>query len=292
MGAADGPTVVLHGHLDVVPGQPRAVRAARGGRPPLRPRRLRHEGRAGGDDVRGPRPGRAGRGEGALRLRLRRGVRRAGASAAPTTWWSGATSATSRSPASPPTSTSGSRPRACWLSAAGVRALGARRHAVAGRQRGGQGGRRLPRIESLPFARESSDLFDRPSISLGLIMGGDAVNRVPDACPIDLDIRYLPGQDPDEIIEAVGSQPDAEIAKVFHREPIVVARDEPLREGARRGGVEGDPVESKASPWAAMAPQTSSRSSTPGSRGRVRPHRGWPPRARGVGVDRVARQLP
>ena len=29
-------------------------------------------------------------------------------------------------------------------------------------------------IESLPFARESSDLFDRPSINLGRIVGGDA----------------------------------------------------------------------------------------------------------------------
>ena len=35
-------------------------------------------------------------------------------------------------------------------------------------------------IESLPFARESSDLFDRPSINLGRILGGDALNKVPD----------------------------------------------------------------------------------------------------------------
>jgi succinyl-diaminopimelate desuccinylase len=48
---------------------------------------------------------------------------------------------------------------------------------------------------------------------------------VPDACRIDLDIRYLPGQDPDKIIEAVSSQPDVEVVRVFHREPIVVARD-------------------------------------------------------------------
>jgi succinyl-diaminopimelate desuccinylase len=83
------------------------------------------------------------------------------------------------------------------------------------------------RIESLPFTRESSDLFDRPSISLGRIMGGDAVNRVPDVCAVDLDVRYLPGQDADEILDAIGSQPDTEVTKVFHREPIVVAREEP-----------------------------------------------------------------
>ena len=82
-------------------------------------------------------------------------------------------------------------------------------------------------IESLPFMRESSDLFDRPSTSLGRIVGGDAVNRVPDMCTIDLDIRYLPGQEPEAILAAIGAQPDATITKVFHREPIVVSRDEP-----------------------------------------------------------------
>ena len=82
-------------------------------------------------------------------------------------------------------------------------------------------------IESLPFTRETSELFDRPSINLGRIVGGDAVNRVPDTCAIDLDIRYLPGQDSDEILAAMGAQEDAEVTKVFHREPIVVSRDDP-----------------------------------------------------------------
>ena len=79
-------------------------------------------------------------------------------------------------------------------------------------------------IESLPFARESSDLFDRPSINLGRILGGDALNRVPDKCAIDVDIRYLPNQDPEEILEAVREAPDVEITKVFHREPVIVER--------------------------------------------------------------------
>src|SRR6266498_3283962 len=58
-------------------------------------------------------------------------------------------------------------------------------------------------IESLPFARESSDLFDRPSINLGRIVGGDAMNKVPDSCVIDVEIRYLPGQEPAEILAQV-----------------------------------------------------------------------------------------
>jgi succinyl-diaminopimelate desuccinylase len=79
-------------------------------------------------------------------------------------------------------------------------------------------------IESMPFARESSDLFDRPSINLGRIAGGDTLNRVPDACWIDVDVRYLPGQDPEAILEQVGGLPDANVTKVFHRQPAIVDR--------------------------------------------------------------------
>ena len=82
-------------------------------------------------------------------------------------------------------------------------------------------------IESLPFARESSDLFDRPSINLGRIVGGDAMNKVPDLCVIDVDIRYLPGQDHQAIRNAVESLPDVHVVKVFHRQPAIVARDDP-----------------------------------------------------------------
>jgi succinyl-diaminopimelate desuccinylase len=80
-------------------------------------------------------------------------------------------------------------------------------------------------IETLPFTRESSDMFDRPSISLGRILGGDAINRVPDHCAIDVDIRYLPGQDAEEILAGIGALDGAEVAHVFHREPIVVERE-------------------------------------------------------------------
>jgi succinyl-diaminopimelate desuccinylase len=83
-------------------------------------------------------------------------------------------------------------------------------------------------IEVLPFARESSDLFDRPSINLGRIVGGDALNKVPDLCMIDVDVRYLPGQDADEIRAAVDALPDASVVKVFHRRPAIVEREHPF----------------------------------------------------------------
>jgi succinyl-diaminopimelate desuccinylase len=83
-------------------------------------------------------------------------------------------------------------------------------------------------IESLPFARESSELFDRPSINLGRIIGGDALNKVPDLCVIDVDVRYLPGQDADEIRAAVDGLPDAQVTRVFHRAPVIVDPQNPF----------------------------------------------------------------
>ena len=83
-------------------------------------------------------------------------------------------------------------------------------------------------IESMAFTRESSELFDRPSINLGRIWGGDALNKVPDLCTIDVDVRYLPGQDPEEIQEAIANLPDTSVVKTFHRRPAIVERDNPF----------------------------------------------------------------
>jgi succinyl-diaminopimelate desuccinylase len=101
-------------------------------------------------------------------------------------------------------------------------------------------------IESLPFARQSSELFDRPSINLGRIFGGDALNKVPDRCAIDVDIRYLPEQDPETIlgqVRAIG--PDVEVETLFARPPAVVERDAPFVRALRAaatGRQEGEPM--------------------------------------------------
>ncbi|MGI8727849.1 MAG: M20 family metallopeptidase, partial [Solirubrobacterales bacterium] len=83
------------------------------------------------------------------------------------------------------------------------------------------------RIESLPFTRESSELFDRPSINLGRIGGGDALNKVPDLCMIDVDIRYLPEQDPEAILRDIRALPDCEIVSTFERPPVAVDPSSP-----------------------------------------------------------------
>jgi succinyl-diaminopimelate desuccinylase len=100
-------------------------------------------------------------------------------------------------------------------------------------------------IESLPFARQSSELFDRPSINLGRIVGGDALNKVPDRCAIDVDIRHLPEQDPDTVLEQVRGIPDAEATVLFSRPPAVVDGDLPFVRALREAAGEhrdGEPM--------------------------------------------------
>ena len=100
-------------------------------------------------------------------------------------------------------------------------------------------------IESLPFARQSSELFDRPSINLGRIIGGDALNKVPDRCAIDVDIRYLPEQDPATVLEQVRGIADAEASTLFSRPPAVVDRNSTFVRALRDAAAEhheGEPM--------------------------------------------------
>jgi succinyl-diaminopimelate desuccinylase len=93
-------------------------------------------------------------------------------------------------------------------------------------------------IESLPFSRQSSELFDRPSINLGRIQGGDALNKVPDSCTMAVDVRYLPGQDPEEILDQVRAIPEVDVTRTFIHPPVSVSRTNPyvqaLREAVTR----------------------------------------------------------
>ncbi|MBV9818105.1 MAG: M20/M25/M40 family metallo-hydrolase [Solirubrobacterales bacterium] len=88
-------------------------------------------------------------------------------------------------------------------------------------------------IETLPFSRESSEMFDRPSINLGRIQGGDALNRVPDHCEMAVDVRYLPGQDAGAILAQVREIPGIDVTRTFIHPPVTVARDNPFVRGLR-----------------------------------------------------------
>jgi succinyl-diaminopimelate desuccinylase len=84
------------------------------------------------------------------------------------------------------------------------------------------------RIRSLPFARASSELFDRPSINLGRIVGGDALNKVPDRCVADIDIRFLPGQEAEEVLAAIEALPDVNVKVLLSRDPVIVDARNPF----------------------------------------------------------------
>jgi succinyl-diaminopimelate desuccinylase len=84
------------------------------------------------------------------------------------------------------------------------------------------------KIEKLRFARESTELFDRPSINLARIEGGDVFNKVPDDCWMDVDIRYLPSQDPQAILAQIEAIEDLEIVRCLHRAPATVSPNNPF----------------------------------------------------------------
>jgi len=68
---------------------------------------------------------------------------------------------------------------------------------------------------------------------------------VPDRCAIDVDIRYLPDQDPETVLAQVRELPDVEAKPLLHRPPAVVDRRSPfvqcLRE-AVSAHHEGEPM--------------------------------------------------
>jgi succinyl-diaminopimelate desuccinylase len=81
-------------------------------------------------------------------------------------------------------------------------------------------------------------MFDRPSINLGRIKGGDAINKVPDRCEMAVDVRYLPGQDPGEILSQVRAIEGIDVQRTFIHPPVTVSRTNPfvraLREAVSR----------------------------------------------------------
>ena len=84
------------------------------------------------------------------------------------------------------------------------------------------------RILGLPFAGEKGELFPYPSINLARISGGDVINRVPDRCTYDLDIRYLPEQNPQDIMRQIRSiNLPAEVEVLFLHEPTRLSKESP-----------------------------------------------------------------
>jgi len=67
------------------------------------------------------------------------------------------------------------------------------------------------KILKLPIINVGSDFYEKSSINLAKISGGDIYNRVPDKSTIGLDIRYVPHLNPEEIIDEIKKVVDGEV---------------------------------------------------------------------------------
>jgi len=82
-------------------------------------------------------------------------------------------------------------------------------------------------IEQLPFAKRTNKYFDGASINLSILNGGKVINQVPDKAEMILDIRYVPGDNPENIIKEIRSIGDyfqAEVAGTL--DAVLVEEDD------------------------------------------------------------------
>lgn len=68
------------------------------------------------------------------------------------------------------------------------------------------------KVLNLPILKLGSKFFEKSSVNLAFIEGGDAYNRVPDKSTIGLDIRFIPSLNPYEIIEEIKEVVDGEVS--------------------------------------------------------------------------------
>jgi succinyl-diaminopimelate desuccinylase len=61
--------------------------------------------------------------------------------------------------------------------------------------------RLVPQLEEYPFPFQESALLGKPTISVNMIEGGNKSNVVPDLCEITIDMRTVPSQRHEEIVE-------------------------------------------------------------------------------------------
>ena len=80
-------------------------------------------------------------------------------------------------------------------------------------------------IMNLPFTRESTALYPAPSLNLAMIEAGSVYNKIPDLCRLSLDIRYLPGQKPEDILAQI-RELGAEVAVHSCGDPVTTRPDD------------------------------------------------------------------
>lgn len=57
------------------------------------------------------------------------------------------------------------------------------------------------KLKTLPFYKVSNAYYEHPSVNLAKIQAGDRYNMVPDTCEVAYDIRFVPGQKWEDIVQ-------------------------------------------------------------------------------------------
>jgi acetylornithine deacetylase/succinyl-diaminopimelate desuccinylase family protein len=96
----------------------------------------------------------------------------------------------------------------------------------------------LERLKKFKFPKGTHPLHSPPTLNLGAIEGGSAVNMVPARCSAEVDIRYLPGQTAREYIERINraifavekenASADFELTIMMSQKPSEVSATEPI----------------------------------------------------------------
>jgi succinyl-diaminopimelate desuccinylase len=101
--------------------------------------------------------------------------------------------------------------------------------------------RLIPRLEEYPFPWTESKLLGKPTLSVNVIRGGNKTNVVPDLCEIEVDMRTLPSQSHEEIVQKVRSLAEElaqdfdprlkiELETITDKQSLETDRSEPLVE--------------------------------------------------------------
>lgn len=86
-------------------------------------------------------------------------------------------------------------------------------------------------LQTLPYVNSSSQFFKQASAALTTINGGDSRNKIPDHCTVTFDVRYLPEQTREEVLEQivpVFKKYGAEWTELSHGFPVVTKPENPF----------------------------------------------------------------
>ncbi len=85
-------------------------------------------------------------------------------------------------------------------------------------------------LRGFDFHARTHPLLGSPTVSVGRIEGGTVVNLTPDRCEAEIDVRTLPGMDPEAIennlLSCLGQ--DLEIERIDYKPPVETPADHPF----------------------------------------------------------------